>query len=233
MKIGAGDDITGILLKRIIELNKAEQGGKLLSVEENLDEEDLEFYTFKDCCSNTAQWALTAKEIDMAFYCNHMALHLVRANEDFVIYGPVIMNAEVIAYKDELSEVERLGIGQKKEHLHRLAEKSHNQIKEIIEMSPSSLPYSLEGGLIDGAVLDTTKAALLPAFNFVPFSEDDYISYCLVVRKDIIETEEFKGFLDSYNKAVDEFNQEEVLQNLINGNKALWDSINIKFLNLE
>ncbi len=57
LKIGAGDDITGLLLKRIIELNKAEQRSNFLSIE-NKDEEvnnllsvkeDLELYTFKDC----------------------------------------------------------------------------------------------------------------------------------------------------------------------------------------
>lgn len=226
-KIGAGDDITGLLLQRIIELNKAEQGGNLLLADENL-----EFFTFKDCCSNTAQWALTAKEIDMAFYCNHMSLNLVRANEDFEIYGPVIMNAEVIAYKDNLNDVKKLGIGQRKEHLHKLAERSHTQIEEIIEISPVSLPYSLEGGLIDGAVLDITKAALLKGFNFVSFSEDDYISYCLVVRKDIIDTKEFKDFLGVYNKVVDEFNQEEVLRESTKVENILFESINIKFLNL-
>lgn len=168
----------------------------------------------------------------MAFYCNHMALHLVRANENFEIYGPVIMNAEVIGYKDQLSDVKRLGIGQKKEHLHKLAETSHNQIKEIIEISPSSLPYSLEGGQIDGAVLDITKAALLPGFNFISLSEDDYISFSLVVRKDIIGTEEFNDFLDAYNKAVDELNQGEMLRKATNSDQLLWDSINIKFLNL-
>lgn len=168
----------------------------------------------------------------MAFYCNHMALSLVRANENFEIYGPVIMNAEVIGYKDQLSDVKRLGIGQKKEHLHKLAETSHNQIKEIIEISPSSLPYSLEGGQIDGAVLDITKAALLPGFNFISLSEDDYISFSLVVRKDIIGTEEFNDFLDAYNKAVDELNQGEMLRKATNSDQLLWDSINIKFLNL-
>ncbi len=162
-----------------------------------------------------------------------MALHLVRANEDFEIYGPIIMNAEVIAYKAQLSDVKKLGIGQKKEHLHRLAEKSHNQIKEIIEISPASLPYSLEGGQIDGAVLDITKAALLKDFKFAPLSEDDYISFSLVVRKDIIETEEFKDFLDAYNKAVDEFNQDEILKKLTNSDGMLWENVNIKFLNLE
>ncbi len=44
LKIGAGDDITGLLLKNIIELNKAEQDTKFLSVED-----ELEFFTFKDC----------------------------------------------------------------------------------------------------------------------------------------------------------------------------------------
>lgn len=169
----------------------------------------------------------------MAFYCNHMALHLVRANDDFEIYGPVIMNAEVIAYKNDIDSIHRIGIGQKREHLHKLAKRSYKQVEEIIEISPTSLPYSLEGGQIDGAVLDITKAGLLSKFNFIPLSEDDYISYSLVVRKDIIKTKDFEDFLIAYNKVVEELNQIETLKEYISMTDEFWDNTKIKFLSLE
>lgn len=162
-----------------------------------------------------------------------MALHLVRANDDFEIYGPVIMNAEVIAYKYDIDNIHRIGIGQKREHLHKLAKKSYKQVEEVVEISPASLPYSLEGGQIDGAVLDITKAALLSEFNFIPLSEDDYISYSLVVRKDIIETKDFEDFLISYNNVVEELNQVKILKEYINMTEEFWDNSKIEFLSLE
>lgn len=162
-----------------------------------------------------------------------MAVHLIRANDDFQIYGPVIMNAEVIAYKDEIDNVHKLGIGQKREHLHKLVNEGYKHIEEVIEMSPVSLPYSLEGGQIDGAVLDITKASLLPMFNFAPISEEDYISYSLIVRKDIIGTKAFEDFLIAYNKAIEELNQMETLKGYISMPEEFWNNIRIKFLSLE
>lgn len=169
----------------------------------------------------------------MAFYCNHIALHLVRSNDDFEIYGPVIMNAEVIGYKKDIDNIYRIGIGQKREHLHQLVKKSYRQVEEIVEISPVSLPYSLEGGQIDGAVLDITKAALLSEFNFISLSKDDYISYSLVVRKDIIETKDFEDFLIAYNKVVEELNQIETLKEHISMTEEFWNNTKIKFLSLE
>jgi hypothetical protein len=162
-----------------------------------------------------------------------MALHLVQANDDFEIYGPVIMNAEVIGYKEDVESIHRLGIGHKREHLHKLATESYKQVKEVIEMSPISLPYSLEGGQVDGVVLDITKAALLKDINFVPLSKDDYISYSLIVKKDIIGTKVFEDFITAYNNTVQELNQTEILKEYISMREEFWQNKNIKFLSLE
>ena len=162
-----------------------------------------------------------------------MAIHLVRANDDFQIYGPVIMNAEVIVYKEDIDSIRRIGIGQKREHLYKLVKDSYENIEEIVEISPIALPYSLEGGQVDGAVLDITRAGLLPKFKTAPLSENDYISYSLVVRKDIIATDVFKDFLESYNEVIDELNQKERLGEYVNITGESWDSIKIKFLSLE
>ncbi|MBU5255447.1 hypothetical protein KQI04_04395 [Tissierella praeacuta] len=169
----------------------------------------------------------------MAFYCNHMALHLVRANDNFQIYGPVIMNAEVIAYKGNINNIYKLGIGQAREHLYTLARDSHKQVREIVEISPISLPYSLEIGQIDGAVLDISKVSLLPGFTFTPLSKEDYISYSLVVRKDIIDTKRFKNFLITYNKTIEELNQIEKFKEHIKIPDNVYNDIKIKFLSLE
>lgn len=162
-----------------------------------------------------------------------MSIHLVRANDDFEIYSPIIMNSEVIAYKDNIDNVHKIGIGHKREHLHKLVMEKYKQVEVIIEMSTISLPYSLEGGHIEGAVLDVTKAAILPKFDFVPLSTNDYISYSLVVRKDIVDTKAFKDFLTAYNEVVVELNQRKILIQLIGMTEEFWDDTKIKFLSLE
>ena len=48
----------------------------------------------------------------MAFYCSHIAMHTIEENENVMIYGPVIMNAEVLCYKGDLADVRTVGISQ-------------------------------------------------------------------------------------------------------------------------
>lgn len=162
-----------------------------------------------------------------------MALHLVNSNDDFQIYGPVVMNSELFAYKGELDSIHRIGIGHKREHLHKLVKESYTQVNEIAQMSQISLPYSLEAGQIDGAVLDITKAALLSEFKFAPISKEDYISYILVVRKDIVDKAAFKDFLSAYNETAESLNNIEILKRHIDMPVEFWDDARIKFLSLE
>ena len=86
IKIGAGDDISGVLMDETV---------RNLSKEYEVTQ-SLESSSFQDCCSNTAQWALNAKEINVGFYCTHIAKHTVEQNQDVELYGPVIMNGETI-----------------------------------------------------------------------------------------------------------------------------------------
>ena len=86
IKIGAGDDISGVLMDETV---------RNLSKEYEVTQ-SLESSSFQDCCSNTAQWALNAKEINVGFYCTHIAKHTVEQNQDVELYGPVIMKGEKI-----------------------------------------------------------------------------------------------------------------------------------------
>lgn len=161
-----------------------------------------------------------------------MALHLTNADDRFVIYGPVIMNSEVLAYKGNIENIRRLGISQKREHIKKLTKEKYPQIKEIKEMNPEVLPYSLENNQIDAAVIDITKATLLPKFDFASISKYDYISYCLIVRKDLIGTDVFNNFLTIYNQAADELNQVERLVSGLGMPREFWKQVNIRFLKL-
>lgn len=228
LRIGAGDDTTGLLLNYIMKISEEMETPSIVTDRDA----SLDALQFKDCCTNTSQWALTTDEIDMAFYCNHIALHLVNTNDRFVIYGPVIMNSEVIAYEGDIAAIQTLGIGQRRGHIQKLTQEAYPQVEEIREMNTGILPYSLENKQIDAAVIDVTKAVLLPKFSFLPIAKHDYISYCLVVRKDLIGTEIFEDFVIIYNQAIDELNLSETLISSMGMTKEFWDIVNIKFLKL-
>ncbi len=173
---------------------------------------------------------MRSDEIELAFYCNHLASHFVQADDRFSIYAPVIMNSEVLAYQGELADIRTLGVGQQRQHLKQLATKTYPQIETVREISPSALPYSLSSEQIDAAVMDVTKADLLPDFSFAPISSHDYISYVLVVRNDIVQTKEFKTFVKNYNIAAEQMMQK--IKDKEEGTE-LFQIANTKFLSLE
>ena len=145
----------------------------------------------------------------MAFYCSHVARHTVEENENVMIYGPVVMNAEVISYKDSWENVKTVGISQGRQTEKTLAEQSYPQIQEFQEVTQKGLLYTLENQQIDAVIQDLTKAADIPEYPYKPLTNGDYISYVLVVDRDFVETEAFADFVASYNRAVEKLNDPE------------------------
>lgn len=145
----------------------------------------------------------------MALCCTHLASHLIEDNNKFSIYAPVIMNSELIVYKGESANIKTVGVGQQRQYLQNLAEKSHPKLDNFQEIKTSMLPYSLSTGLIDAAILDVTKLTPLTEFQFMPLSNTDYISYVLVVSNDITNTQAFSQFMKSYNTTVEKLNSQQ------------------------
>ena len=211
IRIGAGDDISGLLMDEIADHLGESYGGKL-QVEDDC---------FMDCCSNTAQWAITAGKINVGFFCSHMAKHLIEENDNVSIYGPVIMNAEVICYKENWENVRRIGITQGRVNEKEWASRTYPQIEVFDEITQKGIMYSLERGQIDGVIQDLSKAALYPQYQFMPISDTDYISYVLVVDNSLLGTEEFDTFVDTYNDTVERFKDDTYLAGLL-GVSADW-----------
>ena len=113
----------------------------------------------------------------MAFYCSHVARHTVEENKNVMIYGPVVMNAEVIAYKDSWENVKTVGISQGRQTEKTLAEQSYPQIQEFQEVTQKGLLYTLENQQIDAVIQDLTKAADIPEYPYKPLTNGDYISF--------------------------------------------------------
>lgn len=223
LKAGAGDDISGLLMKEVL---------KMMESQSKISSEEIENSAFLDCCSNSAQWAMNAKEINVAFYCSHIAKHTVENNEDVMIYAPVIMNSELIVYQSEWKEIRELGVLQGRKQEQKLAEETYPQIEQIHEISQKGIAYSLEDGQIDGAILDITKAAYFPSYFKKPLTEQDYISYVLVVDKEFEKTEVFQEFVEAYNQAVEKLQDTKYLAKCMEVDEMWVKDTTIKFLTL-
>lgn len=180
-----------------------------------------------------AQWALSAGEINVAFYCGHIAKHMVETNDKVMIYGPVIMNSEIICYKKEWEDVKLVGVNQGRENEKQLAMKNWPQIEEFQDITQKAIMYSLEEGKIDAIIQDIKKAALHPNYSSRPLSEIDYVSYVLVVDKEFAETQAFADFIECYNKAADKLNEPAYLAEKLGVEEDWVKDKKIKFLALE
>lgn len=161
-----------------------------------------------------------------------MASHLIE-DKRFMIYAPVIMNSDVMIYSGaDTEQISHIGISQGRRHLSRMVSNAYPRITQISEISPRVLGYSLETGQIDAAVMDITKAVLVPGAAIAPISDEDYISYVLVARKDVVDTEPFRKFVDAYNKTVRELSRTGKFSEDINAGGILPDTVRIKFLEI-
>lgn len=222
IKMGAGDDISGVLMSE----TARELSGKYKV------SKSLERSSFQDCCSNTAQWALNAGEINVGFYCSHIARHTVENNPDVMIYGPAVMNGEIICYKGDWDDVKKVGVTQGREQQKSIAKASYPQIEEFNEITQKGILYALEDGQVDALILDLTKAAETLTGQYRPLSDMDYISYVLVVDKEFAATKEFHDFIESYNRAAERLNNKAYLAETLGVGEAWLSDKAVKFLTI-
>lgn len=149
-----------------------------------------------------------------------------------MIYGPVIMNAEVLCYKGNLAEVKTVGISQGRQNEKEQALKTYPQIEEFQEITQKGILYSLEKGQVDGVIQDLSKAANVPEYSCSPISLTDYISYVLVVDKEFVQTEAFADFIESYNRAAKKLNDPGYLAEKLGVEEEWMTDKRIQFLTL-
>lgn len=221
IRVGAGKDITGVLLESIVA--EAE--------EENRQDTIMTSYIFVDCCSNTAQWALQAEEIDLGFYCSSAAISMMNQVDGFQLYAPIIMNSEVIATLPDTGTIETVGIPRKRTFLGDLVTRNYPDISEIREIDRTYIGYSVKLEEVDGAVLDVMDAATTAEeFAYHPLTNQPYISYCMVVREDLIGTDVFHDFLAYYERAIEKLNTTEEKIRLMKMDEAFWEMSMLEFL---
>lgn len=150
-----------------------------------------------------------------------------------MIYGPVIMNAEVISYRGDWENVTTAGISHGREGEKALAKETYPQLREFQEVTQKGILYTLEDGQTEAVIQDLTKAAKVPDYPYKPLSDRDYISYVLVVDKEFAQTEAFSDFIDSYNKAVEKLNNRKYLAKILKVDQKWLEKAGVEFLPLQ
>ncbi|MBQ2456217.1 MAG: hypothetical protein II499_09005 [Firmicutes bacterium] len=223
LRIGCGDDISGIYTERICEKAR----------EEGLGESFAAQFTFADCCSNAAQWALETEDIDLGFYCSAAAHSLVSALDDYEIYGPAVMNCEVLAVRkgEDPAGAKVLGVPRGREFLGSLTEGLYPAIGEKDQVNRGYLMYALRSGDVDAVIADISAvSALTGEADFYPLSSTDYISYCLVIRKDLKGTKAFESFLRCLDLAAEELNGQEAQEEVTGLDEDMLKAARLKFI---
>lgn len=231
--IGAGSDSAGLIL------HTSFSRSSLFAVYETLP---FDFYSVMDCCSSTSQWTLSdnSNSVNIMAMCPDSAAEFIQKDDRFSIVGPLVYNADVLVTNTGEQSPKVIGYMQGKERQKRILEKNYGAQVTMQPMLFYALPYALEKGRIDGAVLDIMTAVQL---NY-PISPliDEEPSYVLVASKEFINSEEYKDFIRQYNATVENLKTSGELQGSLESflNKTeldeevkKWEQIPIQYGKLE
>ena len=219
LRVGVGAGIAGTMINDTAEV--AQSSGLSIDVQ-----------VFIECCGNASQWAMGNGEIDIGFFCSSIALTLINSNDDLMIYGPAVMNSEVVALGADISSPTAVAVPLKRAFLSDLIRDNYPAVTDILQASPMTIQYALADGRTESAVLDIAQALRLPDAVFIRVSEQDYISYSLVARREIVNTTHFEKFLEAYNQTAESYNDYEYMENRFGMSGDFWQMVDIKFLAL-
>jgi len=202
IKIGVADDSSGMLIDYIIR----SKGLENISLQNNF-----EAYTVSDCCSSTSQWSLSTELIDVAIMCPTSAENLVKKDKRFDIIGPCILNSDVFVLKDN-SSIKSIGVSQNRDHQDKMVTDKFGGSVNINKTLTASLPYAYEKGIVDGILIDFTKAMMINGEKVSSLMDKDNVTYVLVVSKRFEKDKRYDKFMKSFKESVEELNKFEVLK---------------------
>lgn len=228
--IGIPDDTGGLLVHHLLR-----QEG--LPFEARVTR--FESYMILDCCSSTAEWALSGDLLEVAVICPDAATRLIEKDSRFKILGPCLYNSQVLLSRSG-NKVTRLGIAQRRERQKELLKPLCNASCSLQPMLPTSLPYAYERGILDGAVIDFIKGTTMEGER-ISLAEKigDQITYVLVVRKEWEGTIQYRQFLNLLDRAVTDLENPEILIRAVAAFKGIswttretdeWKRLKIRFV---
>jgi hypothetical protein len=204
IRIAAPDDLCGVLARYLVR-DKELVNAKIVE----------EVLPLMDCCSTTAEWALSADEIDVAWLCPDAAQNLLKKDNRFVIVGPALVNSQTLVIRKG-GNPKRIAYSHKREYQKALIKKRFGTDCEAVPVMPTVLPYLYEQGSVDGVVVDVLKRLTLKG-DYLSLSGDktDVITYVLVVSKKFHGSAQFPRFITALKNSTVKLNDIDVLTKVL------------------
>lgn len=230
IRIGVPDDTGGVVLQVMVRGARLDNPVGVTSIEPQ---------PFKDCCSSTSEWALSSDDLDGAVLCPDAAARLVERDSRFEIVGPCVLNSD--AYVAQGRGVpKKVGVAHKRGYQAALVRDRFGDHCGTTPMLPSSLPYALARGLVDGIVVDGLKAVSIPEPRSVTaLSAKRVVTYVAVARKGLRLDPSFAPFVEAYGCAAAALNDPVILADRVGRLKGVtwtqreideWKSLNVQFV---
>ena len=229
IKIGVSDDSSGMLIDYMIR-NKGLDNVSL--------KKSFESFSVKDCCSSTAQWALSSQLIDVAIMCPSAAVSLVEKDKRFTVIGPCILNSDIFVLKEN-ADIKTIGVTQNRDHQDKMVKDKFGDYMNISKTLTASLPYAYEKGVVDGILIDFVKAMMINGNKTSSLMEKDNVTYVLVVSKRFEKDDRYNSFIKLFKESAEELNNPEVIKDelykyknikLSSEEMTLWSQLKVKFV---
>lgn len=196
----------------------------------------------QDCCSSTAEWALSSQSVDAAVVCPDAAQALVQKDNRYTIVGPCLANSDLVVVREQ-AKTKKIGVAQHHQYQELIVKQVFGPQCQAVPMWPGSLPYAYEKDAVDGVVLDVSEGLRLPGVKLSSRAGNhDVVTYVLVTRKDYETVPELGQFVNSFREAAAELNDPARLQQAINSynhypangwEAAQWMQLGIRFIPLK
>ena len=197
-------------------------------------------YTLYDCCASATQYAMGSGRLDIAIMCTEAARELVARDRRFEIAGPVMMNSDIFITRPNADLHEpAIGVSQKREFQRQMVLKRFGAKSRAVPMLHAAVPFAYARGVVEGAVLDITKAFNLEGeFTSAAANGQDVCTYVMVTKKSLQGSSQYQYFLAVYGQAVLEMNDPNNLLRLLQtyvsaditiGDIEKWTKMNVRF----
>ncbi|MGB3226284.1 MAG: ABC transporter substrate-binding (seleno)protein SaoB [Desulforhopalus sp.] len=197
-------------------------------------------YTLYDCCASATQYAMGSGRLDIAIMCPEAAQELVARDDRFEIAGPVMLNSDILITRQNADlHQPSIGVSQKREFQRQMVFRQFGTKSSAVPMLHAAVPFAYARGVIQGAVIDITKAFNLKGeITSASVHGQDICTYVLVNKKSLLGSNQYHHFLEIYAEAVREMdnphNLLRLLQNYVSvnitvGDVEKWKKMNVRF----
>lgn|GEM_PF-687840 len=229
--MGLPDGAAGLLARYVLEKKMATGA---------IQAHRFEPYSLYDCCTGASEYAMGSGRLDIAVMCVEAARELVAKDGRFAIAGPVMMNSDIFIIRSG-ADLRRptIAVSQKRAFQFEMVRQRFGDESRPVPMLHSAVPFAYARGLVEGAVVDITRAFSLPGdFNPATDKDREICTYVLVNKKALQGSSRLLNFLSAYGQAVREMDDADNLLRLLRsyvsaditiGDVEKWKKMKVRF----